>query len=217
MQRVLGRVYPTGTWGVLDDQARYRRGLGREGGQRLARALAEALRAPTTFVEGGPDELCDFVYVLCVGREPGLIAVREGREPLEPGAAEDNLPVSDLYLRVALSSLARLACIQQVSVELLSLGDGRSAIREAPRAGVYDPILLERFQKAIDLLEASRVRHLDMGLLDAEPVGMDPADYERRYGDRPRVMNYLFYPQPTNTARVTELGEPPALVARDVA
>jgi hypothetical protein len=201
--RALARLYPTGTWGELDDEARFRRGLGRGGALRLARGASEALKAPTLLVEGGPDELCDFLYVLCVGREPGLIAVREGREALEPGAEE--LDVRERYLRVALSSLARLAAVQEVEVTLERDG-GQLWIREAPRAGVYDPILLKRFQKLVDLVGAHGAAHLDMGLLDAEPVGMEGAAYQARYGRAPRIVNYLFYPSPTTTARISAVG-----------
>ncbi len=214
LARVLGRAYPTGTWGEPDDAFRFRRGLGERGGRALAANLAEALKAPAYFVPGGPDDLCDFIYLLCVGREPGLIAVRDGTEALEPGA--EDLPVSERYLRVALSSIARLACVQEVEVALERTSAGELWIRESPRSGVFDGVLLKRFRKAIDLLQAMQIVHLDMGVVDVEPVGMNPGRYTELYGElyggAPRIVNYLFYPAPAETARTTPLSAPAFLL-----
>ena len=44
----------------------------------LARALAGPLRVATTYVAGAPEETCDYVYVLCLGRPPSLVDLREG-------------------------------------------------------------------------------------------------------------------------------------------
>ena len=82
---------------------------------------------------------------------------------------------------------------------------GELCVREAPRSGVFDGVLLKRFRKIIDLLEASGIKHLDMGVVDVEPVGMQAGAYADTYGGMPRIVNYLFFPAPAETVRVTPI------------
>src|SRR5262245_50931096 len=91
----LARVYPSRTWGQPDDEARFGTGISSGEAKRLARALSTATRAPTFHRAGGPDDLCDFVYVLCVGRAPALVDVRDGL------AEAESEVVRERYLRVA--------------------------------------------------------------------------------------------------------------------
>src|SRR5947207_3151845 len=69
---------------------------------------------------------------------------------------------------------------------------------EAPRSGVFDPILLPRMQKLVAVLSSLEVRHLDFGDLTQPPPGFEGGDYESRYGNRPALVNYLFFPQPAS-------------------
>ena len=69
-------------------------GSGAAEGDALAAALAARLQAATLYRPGGADETCDYVYVLCVGRTPSLVELREaalrrrrGREALRDGAS----------------------------------------------------------------------------------------------------------------------------------
>ena len=72
LAELLPKVYPTRRWGAPDDAARYGASLSEAEGRRLARQAAETLQARSYFRPGDAHELCDYVYVLCVGREPGL-------------------------------------------------------------------------------------------------------------------------------------------------
>src|SRR5262249_36155289 len=145
ISEAIARLYPTRRWGELDDAARYRQGVPQALGHKLARVGAEVLQARTWFREGAEDELCDYIYVLCVGREPALLDVRDGIA--EPEADK----IDESYLRVALSSVLRAGTVQEVQMHLRRRGDAFE-FREQTRDGVYDPVLLKRLQKTVDLI-----------------------------------------------------------------
>jgi len=193
LAELMPRLYPTGRWGEPDDSARLDGGLGSHEGKRLARQAAEVLQARTYFRPGGDDENCDYVYVLCVGREPGLYELADRDAMWVP----DGDSISERYLRVALSSMAKVAALQEVVFELQRQGD-TYVIEEKPRNGVFDPILLKRTQKIVDLIVGAGVTYLDFGLIELPPDGFEAGDYP--YGQTPGIVNYLFYPQPATTA-----------------
>lgn len=196
----LEAVYPERIWGRPDDEARFGAGVRPSEARRLARALSAATRAPAFFRAGGPDDLCDFVYVLCVGREPALVDVRDGL------AAPEGDRVRERYLRVALSTVARVATVQEVAMELDRDGDSGFLLRELPQPGVYDPKLLKRMRSVVDLLEASDLEHLDFGMVDKPWAEVGPTDeYRARYGVEPAIVNFLFYAAPARTAGTTVL------------
>jgi hypothetical protein len=199
---LLGRLYPDRRWGEIDDGARFRAGIGEAEGRRLARRMASVLEAPTYFRPGEDDSLSDMIYVLCVGRAPGLVELRDA-EALD-GLDGDHL--RERYLRVALSSVARVGALQEVSFEL-DRDDGTFVVRELPRDGVYDPILLRRTQRLIELLVESDVAYIDFGLLAKPPdgylAGFSDDAYREAYGQPARTVNYLFYPQPSTVVGVT--------------
>src|SRR5215813_2852546 len=111
---ILARVYPRGTWGDPDDAARFQAGVTAREGRRLARHAAELLQAPARFVPGDEGENCDYIYVLCVGREPGLVELRD-RAAID---VPDGDHIRERYLRAALSSVARIAAVQEVAFDL---------------------------------------------------------------------------------------------------
>jgi hypothetical protein len=197
----LARLYPSRRWGEPDDLVRLDAGICEHDGQALAEELSAELRAATFFRPGGPEEYCDYIYVLCLGREPCLVQLRDGGVPM-PEELRDQ-PVREQYLRVCLSAMARMAGVQQIAMELDWLGDD-ALVREVPRPGVYDAPLLSRFQRLVALLPAYDIRHLDFGEISAPPRGFDPGRYPQLYGGEPQTANYLFYPQPS-TMRVTTL------------
>lgn len=214
---LIRRLYPGRTWGQPDDAACFRAGLGPFEVGRLRRALAEALCAPTYVRPGGPDDLCSFLYVLCLGREPPLIEIRDSEAGLgllevevegEVGAAAgtERLALRERYLRLSCSAIGRLVAVQEVALEM-DVKDGLAEIREIPLPGVFDPKLLKRFQKAVDLVQAHEIEHLDMGLLDlpAERFGLQPGDYAERFGTEPGLFNFFFQAQPVKTASVSYL------------
>ena len=196
LDAAIDRVYPDRTWGLLDDEARFGAGVRRREAQRLGRAMAEVLRAPTFFRAGGEDDLCDFIYVLCLGRAPALIEVREGRG--EPESAH----IEERYLRVCLSSVARLGAVQEVE---LTLDDGPegAVVTEAPRAGVFDPTLLQAHAQAHGA--ARGVGHLAHRLRPARQAAEPsaPGEYVDRFGVPPKLANFLFYADPPTTASIT--------------
>jgi hypothetical protein len=203
LDQVIARIYPTARWGEPDDRARFAAGVGEDDGQALAEELGQTLDAATFFRAGGDDDYCDYVYVLCLGREPCAVQIRDG-EVAVPDELGDGVRLDELYLRVCLSSLARLAGVQQVAMTLERSGDDL-LIREMPRAGVYDAPLLRRLQKLVAVLPAYDITHVDFGEISAPMPDFDPGDYLARYGTLPHRANYLFYPQPTTTESTTLL------------
>jgi hypothetical protein len=189
LAQLLPELYPTRRWGEPDE--RKRDGVPEREGRRLARQASSHLRAPAWFRPGAPEQLCDFIWVLCVGREPGLLSYWDA--PTIDHV--DGTHVREKYLRVALSSLARVATVQEVT---LSLGreSGAWQLEMQPSPGVYDPILLERTRQLVELLVAADLTFLDFGLIERPPDGFDAGAYDAAGGDPPGVVSYLFYPEP---------------------
>lgn len=203
LDEALARLYPTKRWGEPDDLARFEAGIPEADGQALSEELALELDASTWFRPGSPEEYCDFIYILCVGREPSLIQIREGEVPI-PSELWEGEPIREQYLRVCLSQMARMAGVQQTAVSMDREGD-TLVIREAPRAGVYDAPFLHRFQRLVALLPAYDITHLDFGDISTPLEGFDPGPYRELYGCDPHIANYLFFPQPSNTITTTLL------------
>jgi len=193
IDEIMRAVYPDRTWGRPDDEARFRAGIREREARALGRSLAVAARAPTYFRAGGPDDLCHYVWVLCLGREPALLDVRDGLAPPEADQ------VRERYLRLHLSTVARIATIQEVALELDRAGEGW-VLRELPQPGVYDAKLLKRMRAIVDLVEASDIEHLDFGLVDKAYPDAAGGEYAARYGVEPALVNFLFYAQPARTS-----------------
>jgi hypothetical protein len=199
VDRALEQLYPTRTWGEPDDGAV----AGPEGDElaALADELAGELNAATFVRPGSDDEPCDYVYVLCMGRSPCAIQVRDHGVPV-PDEWLGSDAIRELYLRVVVSQRARIAAVQQVAVEVshASFGSGGSggfAICERPRAGVYDAPLLPRMQKLVAILPAYELLHVDFGEIAHAPPGYHAGVWRELFGGEPAIANYLFYPQPT--------------------
>lgn len=205
VDRALEELYPTRTWGEPDDMAVH--GMPRDELDALADELAQELGAATFVREGGEDEPCDFIYVLCMGRTPCVVQVRDHGvvAPAEWDGAEG---IQELYLRVVVSQRARVAAVQQVSIDLIH-SDGTWLVRERPRAGVYDAPLLHRMQKLVAILPAYELLHVDFGEIAHAPPGYHAGRWRELFGGEPSIANYLFYPQPT-TMIATTLLVPPA-------
>ena len=193
VDRALADLYPTRTWGEPDDTLAA--GLSREDLAALADELATELRAATFVREGGDDEPCDFIYVLCMGRAPCVVQVRDHGVPA-PAEWADVHAIEELYLRLVISQRAPVAAVQQVGVDLLR-GEGGWLVRERPRAGVYDAPLLPRMQKLVATLPAYGLLHVDFGEIAHAPPGFAPGIWRDMFGGDPSIANYLFYPQPT--------------------
>jgi hypothetical protein len=188
VDRALELLYPTRTWGEPDDSRAH--GMPREELDALAEELAGELRAATFVREGGDDEPCDYIYVLCLGRTPCIVQCRDhGVTPPEDA-------VSELYLRVVISQRARIAAVQQVA---LDLRDG--VVTERPRAGVYDAPLLPRMQKLVAILPAYGLLHVDFGEIAHAPPGFAAGEWA--FEGAPAIANYLFFPQPATMVATT--------------
>jgi hypothetical protein len=200
IDEALGRLYPTRSWSERHEDDELRTAVDPALGAELADRLARKLSALALHRAGRPDEYCDFVYVLCLGRTPSLLELREGLcAPAEAALdGSDGEDFEEHYLRVALSTLAPFAAVQQVALRASRAGDVL-IVDEAARAGVFDAVLLPRFQKLVAVLAELGVRHLDFGDIADPPAGFDPGDYGERFGGAPAIANYLFYPQPCSS------------------
>jgi hypothetical protein len=201
VDEALARLYPTKRWTERDEEAGFGAGVSPGEGAALARALASKLKALALYRPGTAEETCDYVYVLCLGRTPSLIERREGLVATLDETGE-HADVEELYLRVALSTVARFAGVQQVTMRA-TREQAELVISEAPRTGVFDPVLLKRFQALVAVLAEHDIRHLDFGEITTPPEGFDPGDYADRYGGAPAVANYLFFPQPASAVTTT--------------
>jgi hypothetical protein len=193
VDQALETLYPTRTWGEPSDAEHG--GLGRSDLFGLADELAGELRAATFVREGGDDEPCDFIYVLCMGRTPCIVQVRDAGVAV-PEEWRGTTGISELYLRLVISQRAKVAAVQQVSIDVVR-GDAGYLVREQPRAGVYDAPLLPRMQKLVAILPAYDLLHVDFGEIAHAPPGYEPGVWRELFGGAPAIANYLFYPQPT--------------------
>jgi len=212
VDRALESLYPTRTWGEPDDTQSA--GMPCEELAALADELAAELGAATFVREGGDDEPCDYIYILCMGRTPCVVQVRDhGVAPpaewqqvdapeMERGGFTPTRGIEELYLRVVISQRARVAAVQQVSVDLVK-SDGGWLVRERPRAGVYDAPLLHRLQKLVAILPAYELLHVDFGEIAHAPTGYLAGTWRELFGGEPAIANYLFYPQPTTMVATT--------------
>jgi len=200
---VLARLYPSKTWGELDDAAID--GIDGADVSALADELATELAAATFVVPGGEHEPCDRIYVLAVGRPPCALQVRDcGVAP--PAEWATSGPIREQYLRISLSQLARVAAVQQVAVEVDPTPDG-FVIRERPRPGVFDAPFLRRMQRLVAILPAYDVVHLDFGEIAGPPSGFVPGDWPATWaGDAPTIWNYLFSPEPAAAVTTVHAG-----------
>src|SRR3954468_11160918 len=197
VDRALEQLYPTRTWGEPDED--HPAGPGPDELAALADELAGELRAATFVQPGGDDETCDYIHVLCMGRSPCGIQVRDQGVPPPAewaDAGAGNVAIRELYLRLVVSQRARIAAVQQVAVEVVPAGRGY-LVTERPRAGVYDAPLLPRMQKLVAILPAYELLHVDFGEIAHAPPGYQAGAWRELFGGEPSIANYLFYPQPT--------------------
>jgi hypothetical protein len=202
VDEALGRLYPTRRWGERDEAAAIEGGVSREQGVELAAAIAKRLNTLALFRSGDADEWCDYIYVLCLGRTPSIVEVREGQATVDVHDELDE--VDERYLRVALSGLACFAGVQEVAMTMRRQ-ENDLLITESARSGVFDPVLLPRFQSLVAVLAEQEIRHLDFGEIVEPPPGFDPARYADRFGAEPVIANYLFFPQPPTTVSTVVL------------
>jgi hypothetical protein len=210
VDETLARLYPTRTWGEREDDFAWNSdGVDDDDVAAIADELAQELGAATFVRHGREDEACDYIYVLALGRTPCIVQVRDGGVPVpEEWLGGDG--VHEQYLRIVVSRIARVVGVQQVAMDLVP-GPGGFAIREVPRAGVYDAPLLKRFQRLVAVLPAYDLLHLDFGEISAPPPGYTAGSWRDDYGlgaGDPSIANYLFYPQPATSPATTWIPSP---------
>ena len=216
VEETLACLYPSKRWGEMDDSARINT-LCEHDADALSEDLANELEASTFFVAG---DYCNFIYILCVGREPSLVQIRDGEIPI-PYEIESGAVYTEQYLRVCLSHVAPYAGVQQVELRFeaggVPVNTGQCAgnasrvsegwITESPRSGVFDAPFLRRFQRLVSILPAYDLIHLDFGEISAPPLGYAPGRYSELYGDQPHVCNYFFFPEPSNMRTTSFVGD----------
>ena len=200
VDQALAELYPTRTWGEVSGAVD---GPSRDEIFALADELATELRAATFVREGGDDEPCDFIYVLCVGRAPCVVQVRDHGVPV-PAEWREVDALDEQYLRIVIGQRARVAAVQQIAIELRRAGDA-FVVRERPRAGVYDAPLLARMQRLVAILPAYELLHVDFGEIAHAPPGYSPGAWRALFDGDPAIANYLFYTQPATTVTTTVL------------
>ncbi len=172
----------------------------------LAEELAIECRAATFVRAGGDDEPCDYIYMLCMGRTPCVVQVRDhGVAPPAEWTGVD--AIQELYLRIVVSQRARVAAVQQVAIELVRADHGW-LVRELPRAGVYDAPLLARMQKVVAILPAYELLSVDFGDIAHAPPGYHAGSWRELFGGEPSMANYLFYPQPNTMITTSFVAAP---------
>lgn len=207
VEAAMEAIYPTRTWGEADDTDPS--GLPPDELAGLADELATELRAATFVRPGGDDEPCDYIYILCMGRTPCVVQVRDHGVAV-PDEWRSSDAIEELYLRVVVSQRRRFAAVQQVAIDLVR-ADGGFLVRERPRAGVYDAPLLVRMQKLVAILPAYDLTHVDFGDIAHAPPAFAPGTWSDTYGlgaAKPSIANYLFYPQPTTMVSTQFVPEP---------
>lgn len=193
----LAALYPTRTWGEPDEGIAMSLRPDPTDLAGLADDLARELNTAAFVRYGDDDEPCDYIYLLCLGRTPCIVQVRDCEVPA-PREWEPDTLISEQYLRVCVSHRAAMVAIQQVAMEA-SYHDGAIVIREVPRAGVYDAPLLTRMQRAVAILPAYGLLHVDFGEIAGPPPGYAAGQWPMLYGgpsQLPTIANYLFFPQP---------------------
>ena len=196
VEQAMEELYPTRTWGEADDASWS--GIDEDELAAIAEELSVELKAATFVRMGGEDEPCDFIYILCLGRAPCIVQVRDHGVAI-PDEWLTADAIEEQYLRVVISQRTRVAAVQQVGMDLVRT-DGGFVVRERPRAGVYDAPLLPRMQKLVAILPAYELTHVDFGDIAHAPPGFLPGTWPEAYGlgsAKPSIANYLFYPQPT--------------------
>ncbi|MBC8132972.1 MAG: hypothetical protein H7X95_08335, partial [Deltaproteobacteria bacterium] len=79
VDEALARLYPTRRWGERDEASALDAGVTRDEGEALAEAIGKRMKTLALYKPGGADEWCDYIYVLCLGRTPAIVEMREGQ------------------------------------------------------------------------------------------------------------------------------------------
>jgi hypothetical protein len=78
LDAAMQRLYPSRRWGDRTEPAAPEAGVPLELIPALSDQLAARLKTLVVHLPGGPHVTCDYLHVLCLGRTPSLLEVREG-------------------------------------------------------------------------------------------------------------------------------------------
>ena len=199
----LARLYPTRTWGELAAASDLHSGMAAADLACLAEELAQELDAATYVVAGDDADLCDYIYVLALGRPPCAVQVRDlGAKLPDEWSHAPTGQIQERYLRVCVSRIAPMAGVQEVAIDIEPRPDG-VVIHEVTRSGVFDAPHLKRMQRLVSILPAYDLTHLDFGEISAPPQGFAPGEWPALFGGEPATANYLFSTTPTTMARTS--------------
>jgi len=198
----MARLYPDRRWRAPAPTARGVRDA-TDDAAALADELADALNA-ATFVRTATPTDSAFIYVLCQGRPPCAVPVRDGDLPIpdEWQTLPAGQPIEERYLRIALATQLPFAAVQEVAVDVTIEPDG-VLIRERPSAGVYSAPLLPRMQRLVATLPAYGRLNIDMGEISGPPADFDAGEWPGLYAGTPAIVNYLFFAAPATMAITT--------------
>ena len=77
VDEALARLYPTRRWGERDEETALGEGVSPEEWGGPGRHAGHAPEdVGTLYRPGGPEEWCDYIYVLCLGRTPCIADIR---------------------------------------------------------------------------------------------------------------------------------------------
>src|SRR5262249_6724369 len=107
VESALAALYPSHVWGEIDDDATSSDPFAPEDLAGLAEELANELRAATFVRQGSDDEACDYIYVLCMGRAPCIVQVRDHNVPIPDEWRGSSGAIEELYLRIVIAQRTR--------------------------------------------------------------------------------------------------------------
>jgi len=196
-------LYPSKVWGEMDDAFALEDQRDESDLYALAQELAGELRGAAFVRQGEEGDVCDYIYILCQGREPCALQVKYVGLPF-PAEWEEGDVLQEFYLRIAISAVAPLAVVQQVQVKLFQ-EEGTWMLSEELSAGVYDAPLLKRFQRLVAILPSYGLTHVDMGEISAPPEGFNDDAYQSMFARPAHQVNYLFFRSPSTTCAMGPL------------
>ena len=191
---VMRAVYPDRTWGRPDDEARFRAGIREREARGLGRSIATAAKAPTYFRAGGPDDLCHYVWVLCLGREPAL-----ARRARRPGARPRPITCASAICASICrrwrgsrpSRRWRSSSIAPATAGCCASCRSRASTTPSCSSACAPSSISSRPATSSTSTSGSSTRPIP----DATA-----GEYVERYGVEPALVNFLFYAQPARTS-----------------
>lgn len=199
MESTLAALYPSKTWGEINDAAIVPPVIDLDA---FARDISQELAAPAFVMTGSEEDPCDRIDILCVGRHPCSRTLHPDNTAEVAAFPEGD----EHFLRVLISQLAPVVAVQEVIVGARRV-DQQLLLTETTRAGVFSPALLSRMQRLVALFPTYELEHLDFGDMSSPPSGFHPGQWPSRFGaPAPALSNYFFLSRPATLDVVSMYG-----------